>query len=26
MTEAKDARPMIYFNENNHHFYGAHPP
>jgi len=25
MTEAKDARPMIYFNENNHHFYGAHP-
>ena len=26
MTEAKDTRPMIYFNEDNHHFYGAHPP
>ncbi len=26
MTEAKDTRPMTYFNEDNHHFYGAHPP
>jgi len=26
MMEAKDTRPMIYFNEDNHHFYGAHPP